>query len=377
MRKLLSVYIFLALWLLNFSTFAATITANAGGGDWNTASTWDCACIPTVSDDVIIPTGVIVSTTIALSAFNTISISGTLNTDGGALTIGLGKSITVNSGGILNVKGNNDLILNDNNSTLTVNEGGSVYVTKNLSGNSTPTHYLNNRGYVEINGSINYETSVTTNYATGVMWIHGNVASAGSNIYFYNYGIVTVDLPISLVRTDFKNYASGKFFVSGDLTVDKTSKFWNYGLIQCNNFVVGDAGGVPSVFLNSTCGSNLNGTISTNTTSTIVTGTGTSFTTQLSVGSSISQTSDCYVLGKIASIEDDTHLTLTCKANASTAGINYSYTIQGTIISLGSFQSPSTNCPGCAMQSIGNVYYQTKAISAATWCSGPLGVNCG
>lgn len=64
------------------------------------------------------------------------------------------------------------------------------------------------------------------------------------------------------------------------------------------------------------------GTITTSTSSTTVTGAGTQFTTQLAAGS-ILQTTGGVVLGTVASVTNNTTLTLNSNASSTNAGINY------------------------------------------------------
>ena len=64
------------------------------------------------------------------------------------------------------------------------------------------------------------------------------------------------------------------------------------------------------------------GTITTSTSSTAVTGSGTLFTTQLAAGSIITTTGGA-VIGTVASITDNTNLTLTANAASSNTGIAY------------------------------------------------------
>jgi hypothetical protein len=64
------------------------------------------------------------------------------------------------------------------------------------------------------------------------------------------------------------------------------------------------------------------GTITTSSSSTAVTGSGTTFTTQLAAGSIITTTGGT-TIGTVASITDNTHLTLTANAASSNSGISY------------------------------------------------------
>lgn len=75
----------------------------------------------------------------------------------------------------------------------------------------------------------------------------------------------------------------------------------------------------PTYEYDKTC----SGTITTSTASTAVTGVGTSFTTELKDGAIIRLPGGGAILGTIASIADDTHLTLTANAASDNAGIAF------------------------------------------------------
>ncbi|MEK7253772.1 MAG: hypothetical protein AAB316_03445, partial [Bacteroidota bacterium] len=69
------------------TTNAAILTATASG-NWNSNSTWDCACQPSIGDEIYLPTGVTV--TIPNSIVIDLSTSGTTNVHitGGTLVFG-------------------------------------------------------------------------------------------------------------------------------------------------------------------------------------------------------------------------------------------------------------------------------------------------
>src|SRR5689334_7616220 len=66
-----------------FEAMGATYTSTASGGDWNSASTWTCNCVPTATDDVIIASGATVTTSAAITRN-----AGVTTTVNGALTLG-------------------------------------------------------------------------------------------------------------------------------------------------------------------------------------------------------------------------------------------------------------------------------------------------
>jgi len=118
--------------------WAATITWNGSvDTDWNTAGNWAPAQVPTTADDVIIPTGAVVTTSGAIDA-KTISINGnstlTIGHATNIATAGIG-GITLNGTSALSIGavavaiGNatyrGDIVMNDN-STLTTTGASNI-----------------------------------------------------------------------------------------------------------------------------------------------------------------------------------------------------------------------------------------------------------
>jgi len=128
---------------------AGTITSIANG-NWYTAGTWDCGCIPTAGDNVIIADGTTVTLDVDGSCNSLIvgqGVSGSLivGNDATARALNVGNDVIINSGGtiitgataathIMNVGGN--LI---NNGTLDLAPTGTrvCNVTFNKNGNQT------------------------------------------------------------------------------------------------------------------------------------------------------------------------------------------------------------------------------------------------
>ncbi|OQA99291.1 MAG: hypothetical protein BWY22_00409 [Bacteroidetes bacterium ADurb.Bin217] len=219
---------------------AAIITAIIDG-DWNTATTWDCNCIPTNADDVIIPEGIDVTTSVDLSIFRTLDIQegATLTVTGDLITPYNGFIQTVTVSGILTVTGNFDLRNAASGMSVTVNSLGKMYVnTDIITTISSNSRAINNYGYIEVGQNFKPDQTVFTNYSTGTILIKGNITggSLGSGLTVRNYGIITVDTDMSLIKTDFTNYASGYFFVFGDISFGDGSNFINQGLVQCDVF---------------------------------------------------------------------------------------------------------------------------------------------
>ncbi len=254
---------------------AATRVAVANG-NWGTASTWDCNCVPTNADIVQIPSGITVTyptgSNLSSNNWNKIQIYGTLNVaDNVYFDEWTNDSIIVETGGRMNITG--DLRFNTNNTVVRVKEGGSLYAANITEGGSNNRTILN-YGYIELSGNYNTQTYLY-NYATGSIKIFGSLLD-GSNIRVYNYGyievnvnisndgimynylgglilvhgsingsssltfnndgIVTIDNNLNLVKTIFNNSATGMLIVFGEIYVGEGSRITNAGLVQCVDF---------------------------------------------------------------------------------------------------------------------------------------------
>jgi len=221
--------------------FAATITANIGGGDWNSGATWDLGHIPLVTEDVVIPTGITVFSTSGVSIYNSISVSGILNISGGDFIVSGLRTITINNGGIINVTGGKNLSFDSNTApgaVLNVNAGAILNISGGvIQTNTWNSRYIYNYGYIEVGLSINIDILYIYNYNTGTLVVHGDIQGGGSHMWIYNYGIFTVDMSTILYKTNFYNYSTARFMVFGDITLGEGSTFNNSGLVQCLNFI--------------------------------------------------------------------------------------------------------------------------------------------
>lgn len=221
---------------------AAIITAIIDG-DWNTATTWDCNCVPTNADDVIIPEGFNVTTAVNLSEFRTLTIQ-----EGASLTVngvlstpynGFQQNIVVS--GTLTVTGNFNMQNAANGMSVTINSQGKLFVNADIVTTvSANVRNIHNYGYIEVGQNFNPDQTIFTNYSTGTILVKGNMSggSLGSSLTVHNYGIVTVDRDMTLLKTNFTNYSLGYFFVFGDITFGDGSNFTNQGLVQCDVFTV-------------------------------------------------------------------------------------------------------------------------------------------
>jgi hypothetical protein len=244
--------------IISISSYSATITANASG-DWNTGATWIGGIVPTTTDDVIIPNGITITTLVALSNYKSITINGTLSVTGnlgfdgdgvadivdvyGTLNVSgnitynqwEADKITIKNGGITNVTGNVTVSQSVGGSFVNEN-GGTLKVTGSINYTSNIPITFTNDGYIEVGVDLLGDGSSFTNNLTGTIWVHGTISGGGSKLKLYNYGIITIDNNVIFNKTEFTNYAMGKFIVFGDITFQDGSKFTNSGLVQCNAF---------------------------------------------------------------------------------------------------------------------------------------------
>jgi hypothetical protein len=103
LMKLLKASVICIFMLSNSLTFGATRTAIANG-NWANNSTWDCGCIPSDSDHIIIPTGRIVRITSAVLLVNifsniVIEVWGELILDNASLSVNAADVIMIPTGG--------------------------------------------------------------------------------------------------------------------------------------------------------------------------------------------------------------------------------------------------------------------------------------
>jgi Secretion system C-terminal sorting domain len=171
----------LVFFLMCFSvqTKAASIDASLTGGEWNETTTWIGGNIPTVNDDVNIPTGAIVHiryiTTIYTGFCKSLTINGTLNYSNNNLFVGS----TFNSGG---------------------NQSLNVFGTLNIAGS-----YSNN---FNINGSLKLNAGSKFNMTSGALVINGNSGNAATSVAS---GTAIFDIN-DISQGDF-NFALGTIYI--------------------------------------------------------------------------------------------------------------------------------------------------------------------
>jgi hypothetical protein len=183
---------------------AIILTAVSGGGDWNTAATWDKNMVPASADDVIIPTTVSVTITADSAFCKTLVVQGTLTGSGinpliingdltvsGMMTISyntLAYNATINSGGTITVSATGKkLMLGTNGAESTFNNNGYV-------GSSTKGLYL------EIYKSCPKLTLTGT--PTGIPYFHSIRPDDISNTYLTGASQeIVIDQDIQILNT--------------------------------------------------------------------------------------------------------------------------------------------------------------------------------
>ncbi len=89
-------------------TNAATITST-GTGNWSTAATWSSGTVPTPTDDVTIETGhtILINATGSVSSVGNLTVKGTLWFKYNAQPVSISGDLSIVSGGVFNVYGEN------------------------------------------------------------------------------------------------------------------------------------------------------------------------------------------------------------------------------------------------------------------------------
>lgn len=154
------------------SSIAAEITSVATG-NWNATSTWDCACVPTSTDNVTIAAGQTVTSTGSDVIYDL-----TLNATG-ILYVATGTSITVNNNLV-----NSGTI--DNDGTLTLSKGCGEN-TGTLQGDGT--HILSGRNW-NLTGTFTAENSTLKFTGTSAQTISG--ATTFNNLVIDNSAGVSI-----------------------------------------------------------------------------------------------------------------------------------------------------------------------------------------
>ncbi|MCB0495574.1 MAG: fibronectin type III domain-containing protein [Cyclobacteriaceae bacterium] len=211
----------------NATTLAPATIISVSSSRWDNASTWDCNCIPTAGDNVIIQDGHNV----------TIRAGGLTCND---LTIGQGSSGSLQF--IRNTA--RDLTVNGN---LTINPGATFDVRTN----SNATHILNIRGNITNNGTLNLMTDSNSKCAANFVKADGNQTVIGNGTTgFYT---ITVDKNL---KSNMIEIATDNFSCNSDALNFASGGTFKFSSAGTNNFTLSSTDfDIPSkglVWMNST-----------------------------------------------------------------------------------------------------------------------------
>lgn len=196
MKNILLILLFLLLIVSRF--FAATRTS-AQSGDWSSASTWDCNCIPATTDDAVI----LATHTVTLGA------SATIN------------NLTINNNGTLSHGTSNRVMTITGNYILNGAEiGGNAIAKTVLSGVSKNISGL---GSNSVTGGIEITTGAKSIIA-GSNLIFSTTVNIIGNIVVSNSGEVTIstDLAGSAAGSTWTNLANSTLNIGGILLATGT-----------------------------------------------------------------------------------------------------------------------------------------------------------
>jgi hypothetical protein len=190
----------------NAITLAPGTVTSVANGRWDRTATWDCGCIPSLADNVIVNNNVRIR------------------------SVADANDLTINNGGIVRFVRNTDRTLTINGDLL-VNVGAQFYVDAN----SSALHTVNINGNITNNGSVNLlagANNLADVYFTGKLGnqsISGSGATNAYNSLFLDKGFKSNTLEI--LSPAFSCNAEALNFISGG-----TFKFSSSGAINLTLF---------------------------------------------------------------------------------------------------------------------------------------------
>lgn len=194
-------------------------TFNTSSGSWNSSSNWTPSGVPAAGDDVIIPSGRICSINTNTNTLASLTINGTLTTDGTARTITVSGNITIASTGIFQPS--------TSNVTHTVNLAGNLE-------NQGTLNSANGSGEFRFtfNGSSNQSVWGSGTQTEFWQMTVNNSGANGNNIVEIQTTVFTNTSSTFLTLTDGTLKMSGSFtftsvFFSGtNYTINTNSGLW-------------------------------------------------------------------------------------------------------------------------------------------------------
>jgi hypothetical protein len=359
-------YLFIIFVILSteFHLFGQTAS---GTGAWETSSNWsttpDAATLSgTISSSAVSVTGIITRTG-ALSLGNTLTVSGTLTVNGAvtgsnSLTVSSSGSLTING----NLSGGNTIVVNGTltvngsvtatGGSITVNSGGTLYISSNLASSINIT--VNAGGTLIVLGSVNVtggsvnisgnmivggnftSSSVTTTLSlSGNIVIAGNFSQSGGGVSIASSNTSSFYVIGTSSNLNTANYNTSLCTITNWTTYAKTCTSGSYSDLQANDYALWV---LTNQVLGLSCGitisqqaSNLSTCASNSATFSVIASGATTYQWQVDNGSGYSNLSNGGVYSgvtsaslSISSATGLTGYTYRCVLSASTC-IVYSY----------------------------------------------------
>jgi len=175
----------LAICLTSIITIAqTTFNGNGDGTSWFDAGNWDTNMIPSITSNVIIPTGFSVNQNGSSISVNSITLQGTSTLNANTQITTTGTS-TLGPNTIANVASNSFV------GSGTINAQGTINITTTTAFSGTQT--INNSGIILITGgTLQINTGILNNLVSGVIEIQtdgGNITSSNGGV-LYNEGLI-------------------------------------------------------------------------------------------------------------------------------------------------------------------------------------------
>ena len=236
-----------------YNIWAITVTSIADG-NWSSSATWDCACVPSSTDQVIIQNQV------ALDSDITINPGGSLTVNSGASLVGTTSVITyvpdtstpsyftndgtVDIGRFLQTQGGCRLFEFVNNGDMTVNDTDAYPTTS-----SSDVAMFFRSGHIVNNGTITVPNGeiMTTNNSGGANC--NTIPGAQSGTLFENNGTIVTQAFLQHNYSEAINTGLLVVQGSGGYMIDFAGYYFkNYGTIQtCGDIRIHAKGGVNSI----------------------------------------------------------------------------------------------------------------------------------
>ncbi len=248
---------FLALFFLTFKLFALSTTC-VQTGNWNSSSTWNNG-IPTSTDEVIIPSGLIVTINVPSANCNSLLLSGqlywnsfdTLYVGNAGIVFNDGAYISGASAGILKCTGDFS-VSSSSNTTIEKSEfiiygnttiNGQINFINNYGPKTFSNITINNGGYWNCTGNTNF--TITGSFSNNGTFESGipkysftgnGYSIGGSNTNVFSYlsiddgGVITNTGTLSVLAKLFTNSGAGKLINAANKTLNILVTASNYAL---------------------------------------------------------------------------------------------------------------------------------------------------